>query len=134
MKYINLFFLLLFVACKVPASKQTAESGMKTSLSSYAMIFIDELKMRVPSGDISCSFIPDSVFMKKYGLKVNEKGECIIDGIITMKEGAVLPDSEINLNHLYKNKYHCRLPLCKLYKLLSNPEVIYFDLSKPVIL
>lgn len=136
MKYISLIYIMLFVACKVTASKQIEESGMKASLSPYTMLFVGELKKRIPVRDIPCSFIPDSAFMKKYGLNLNEKGVCIVDGIVTVKEGTNVSDLKINelsVSHLYQNKYYCRLPLCKLFMLLNNSEVIYFDLSKPVL-
>lgn len=109
---------------------------MKAALSPYTMLFVGELNKRIPERDIPCSFIPDSAFMKKYGLSLNDKGECIVDGIATVKDGTDVSDLKINglsVSPLYKNKYYCRLPLCKLFLLLNNSDVIYFDLSKPVL-
>lgn len=136
MKFIYIMLLsLLLVACKTKTLKQSAEFGEKVALSSYAMMFVGELRSMVPLKNITCSYIPNQEFMRKYGLGLDVNGECIVDAVITMKDSTDLTNLKIrgvNINLLYKNKYHCRLPLCKLYELLNNPEVVYFDLSKPV--
>lgn len=73
--------------------------------------------------------------LNQFGLDVDSDGNCIVDGIVTLKEGRTLSDiniEEMSVSHLFKNKYHCRLPVCKFYLLLKNPNISYFEISKPI--
>lgn len=143
MKYLNFWrscVSLVLMICFIMTLSCSTNKAVKRSLnqirvSPFTQLFIANLTRQKDLDKIPCSFKPDSLTIKQFKLQLNSKNEYVADGVITLRNGASVSSlnvPELEIRPFLKNKYRCRIPVCKFYMLLTNKEIVYFEITEPI--